>query len=99
MKVSTAEWLISKIDTYFDEGCEICVRMKDGHIISYFYNTKRHTYHRGLREVHVDHNNGLLIAESDYGLTGVDCIADFIDIDSIAMISLIQSEKHEAATL
>lgn len=98
MKVSTAEWLISKIDT-FDEGCEICVRMKDGHIISYFYNTKRHTYHRGLREIYVDHSTELLIAESDYGLTGSDGIADFIDIDSIAMISLIQSEKHEAATL
>lgn len=95
MNGDTAEWLISKVQD-FDEGCEVMIRMSDGHILSYFYNTDKHTYHRGLRDIFVDREKHLLIAESDYGLSGQADIADFIDLDNVAMISIIQSEPDSA---
>ena len=99
MNVDTAEWLIEKVQK-FDEGCEVMIRMADGHILSYFYNTDKHAYHRGLRHIFVDREKRLLIAESDYGLSGQADIADFIDLENVAMISIVQSEPDSApATL
>jgi hypothetical protein len=98
MELTNVEWLMSKIKN-FSEGCEVSIRMTDGYLITYFYNTEKHTYHRGLRRFVVDAEHDLLIAESDYGLTGQDEIADFINVSNIAMISIIQNSHAEPATL
>lgn len=97
MNANTAAWLLDKIKDF--GSCEIGIRMKDAHIISYFYQTEKHTYHRGLQSICVDEDRGLILAESSYGLTGDDLIADFIDIDSIAMISVIEAGGNETTTL
>lgn len=91
MELDTVEWLMGKVGK-FEEGCEVSIRMTDGYLLTYFYNKDKHTYHRGLREFVVNAEHNLLIAESDYGLTGQDAIADFIDVGNIAMISVIQSD-------
>ena len=99
MNRATAEWLVKQISN-FDEGCEVSVRLSDGYILSYFYNKDKHTYHRGLRRIYIDRDHGLLVAESDYGLSGDSDIADFIDLDHISMISIIQNPNDDSpATL
>lgn len=98
MNADTAAWLLDKIKDF--GSCEIGIRMSDGHIINYFYQIEKHTYHRGLHSICVDKDRGLILAESSYGLTGDDAIADFIDVGNIAMISVIEvGGMDETATL
>lgn len=97
MKMATVSFLVERIIDF--GACEVGVRMNDGHILSYFYKTDKHVYHRGLQTIEVDVERDLLVAESSYGLGGNDSIVDFIDVRDISMISIMEPNVREAATL